>query len=129
MRLNVLFGLLAATLAMLAISVAPAASSSRLGCYVNVLVSGRTYTGTVTRSYRTSCPFAKRVTASSLRYIVKRGGAGDGDFYVTVWSPVTLKWYRMWCLADGDIHDPSLGVHVDCRGGIGARVIYTARER
>lgn len=122
MKRLALIAVMAATCAMATTTAAPARTN--LGCYVNLWVSGKTYTGRVVRSYHTSCPFAKRVTAASLRFIVTHGGSGDGDFYVRAYSPVTFRWYRMHCFADGDIYGS--GIHVDCRGGIGARVVYNA---
>jgi hypothetical protein len=110
------------------VSSKPAGATTRLGCHVNVWIHGQTYTGTVIRSWRTSCPFAKRVTAKSLTFIVNHGGQGDGDFYVSVYSPVTFKWYQMHCQANGDLR-ASFGMNVTCRGGIGALVHYVAHAR
>lgn len=106
----------------------PAQGASRLGCHVNIWVHGQSYTGRVVRSGRTSCPFARRVTAKSLTFIVNAGGVGDGDFYVRVYSPVTHKTYRMHCYADGDLNT-SEGMNVTCTGGVGARVHYKAWSR
>jgi hypothetical protein len=102
-----------------------AKATTHQSCYVNVWVGGQEYNGFVTRSYRTSCPFARRVTARSLRFIVNHGGEGDGDFFVNVFSPVTFKTYRMHCLANGSLYS-SEQMHVTCRGGIGAMVRYVA---
>lgn len=119
----------AALVAVLAAVVLAATAAARatpaLGCRVNLWIHGRDYTGTVTRSYRTSCPFARRVAARSLTFVVNHGGVGNGDFYVRVYSPVTLRWYRMHCEANGDLYT-SEGMTVACRGGIGAYVKYRA---
>jgi hypothetical protein len=77
---------------------------------------------------RTSCPFARNVTRKSLRFIIRAGGVGDGDFFVRVYSPVTRVYYRVHCFAHGDLSG-FYGMHVDCRAGIGARVTYTAHKR
>ncbi len=116
-----------AVCAAICIASPPAHSATKLGCHVNLWIHGQPYTGNVTRSWRTSCPFAKRVAAKSLTFIVNSGGTGNGDFYVRVYSPVTYKTYRMHCFANGGLRT-SYGMHVDCRGGIGARVTYTARN-
>jgi hypothetical protein len=92
-------------------------------CSVAVRAGGALYTGTVTRSSHTSCPFARNVTRASLRYIISHGGSGDGDFIVYAWSPVTHRWYRVHCQADGDLN-ASYGMHVACRAGNRARVVY-----
>lgn len=115
---------LTAVLALAGAAATGARAQPALGCTVNVWIGGETYSGAVVRSINTSCPFARRVTAASLRFVVVHGGAGNGDFYVTVWSPVTYRWYRMHCYANGDINNG--GIRVDCRGGIGARVVYIA---
>jgi hypothetical protein len=96
------------------------------GCVFDALVGGRLYTGHVGRSSRTSCPFARAVGRASLRVIVDAGGAGDGDFYTRAYSPVTHRSYRVHCFANGDLDDPAYGMRVDCRAGIGARVVYRA---
>jgi hypothetical protein len=110
------------------VAVAPGHTATRLSCYVNLWIHGQTYSGNVTRSVRTSCPFAKRVASSSLTFIVNHGGQGDGDFYVRVYSPVTFRWYRMHCYANGSLYAYPW-MHVTCTGGIGALVRYTARSR
>lgn len=97
-------------------------------CSVAVRVHGSMYYGTVTRSSRTSCPFARNVTRASLRYIVRHGGVGDGDFYTIAWSPVTRREYLVHCQANGDLY-ASYGMHVTCRAGHGARVTYTGRVK
>lgn len=102
-----------------------AAGSSRLHCFIRVRAGGSAYLGRVTRSVRTSCPFARNVARASLRFVIRHGGAGDGDFYVFAWSPVTRRWYRTHCFADGDLYSTS-GSRVDCRAGHGARVVYRA---
>ncbi len=114
-----------AVCAAICLSSKPASGATSLGCHVNLWIQGQTYTGSVTRSIRTSCPFARRVTARSLTFIVKHGGEGDGDFFVNVYSPVTFKTYRMHCLANGSLYT-SERMHVTCRGGIGALVRYVA---
>lgn len=107
------------------ISSKPASAAT---CQANVWVHGQSYTGQVIRSYRTSCPFARRVTAKSLTFIVNHGGSGNGDFFVRVYSPVTYKTYVMHCYANGDLYT-SEGMNVTCTGGIGARVHYLAHAR
>ncbi len=114
-----------AVCAAICVASPPAHSATRLGCHVNLWIQGKTYTGTVTRSIRTSCPFARRVAAKSLTFIVRHGGQGNGDFFVSVYSPVTYKTYRMHCDANGSLY-ASDRMHVTCRGGIGALVRYTA---
>lgn len=117
-----------AVCAAICLSSKPAQSASTLGCHVNLWIHGQTYTGRVIRSWRTSCPFAKRVTAKSLTFVVDHGGQGNGDFYVRVYSPVTYKTYRMHCFGNGDLYE-SFGMDVTCTGGIGARVHYVAHAR
>lgn len=103
---------------------APAAPAATNGsCRVLVTVDGLAYYGTVTRSSRTSCPFARNVTRASLRFVIHHGGVGDGDFWTAAWSPVTDRLYAVHCQADGNIYS-SGGIHVDCNAGIGARVDY-----
>lgn len=104
----------------------PADAASR-PCSVSVRAGGSTYYGAVTRSVRTSCPFARNVTRASLRYIIAAGGSGDGDFYTHAWSPVTHREYRVHCQADGDLN-ANYGMRVTCRAGHGARVSYTGRS-
>lgn len=108
------------------LSSAPARSATQAGCHVNLWIEGQTYTGTVNRSVRTSCPFARRVAAKSLTFIVKHGGEGNGEFFVNVYSPVTFKTYRMHCDANGTLYGGER-MHVTCRGGVGALVRYSAR--
>jgi len=96
-------------------------------CTVHLFIHGQEYRGVVTRSVRTSCPFARRVAAKSLRFLIDHGGAGDGDFYIRVYSPVTYKTYRMQCFAHGILYDWP-GMTVTCRGGIGALVRYVAHN-
>jgi hypothetical protein len=117
-------GLFLAVCGAICLSSKPAGATTSLGCRVNLWIQGRTYTGSVTRSIRTSCPFARRVAAKSLTFIVKHGGEGNGDFFVNVYSPVTFKTYRMHCFAYGGEQ-----MHVTCRGGIGALVSYVASNR
>lgn len=112
---------------LLAIAVRVHDSHAARPCHVMVTAGGRTFEGQVTRSYRTSCPFAKNVTRNSLRFIIRSGGSGDGDFFIFAWSPVTRLNYRMHCWAHGDLHSDA-GMKVICRGGIGARVSYDAWE-
>jgi hypothetical protein len=97
-------------------------------CSVSVRAGGTVYTGAVTRSVRTSCPFARNVTRASLRYIIAAGGSGDGDFYTHAWSPITHREYRVHCQADGDLNT-SYGMRVTCRAGHSARVSYTGRAK
>jgi len=111
--------------ALVCLSSKPAGAATQARCYVTSWIHGQSYTGYVTRSVRTSCPFARRVATKSLTFIVNHGGVGDGDFYVRVYSPVTYRWYRMHCEADGDLA-ASYGMNVTCRGGIGALVHYKA---
>ncbi len=107
------------------IAASTASASPSLSCRVSVHTAAKYFSGIVLRSDHTSCPFAQNVTRASLALIIRSGGAGDGDFYVNAYSPITLKWYRVHCDAHGDIRS-SYGMHVDCRAGIGARVIYRA---
>lgn len=101
----------------------PTQTSNR--CYTQSYINGKWWTGNVTVSLHTSCPFAQRVTRAAISFMVRHGGVGDGDFYVRVYSPVTYKWYTMDCAAHGDLRTT---MYVDCRGGIGARVVFTAHE-
>jgi hypothetical protein len=100
-------------------------SATTRSCATSVRVAGREYVGTVTRSIRTSCPFARNVERAALRQIVRAGGAGDGDLWTVAYSPVTLRWYAVHCTADGDLYR-GVGIHVDCRAGVGARVVFWA---
>ena len=118
------FLVLAALLAALA-ATSVASASSNLSCRVSVYTTGKYFSGVVLRSDHTSCPFARNVTRVSLALIIHSGGAGDGDFYVRAYSPVTIKWYLVHCFAHGDIRS-TYGIQVDCRAGIGARVVYHA---
>jgi hypothetical protein len=111
------------SVAVLATS-AVARSSGSGSCRVGFWLGPHYYSGVVTRSVRTSCPFARNVTRVSLRFIIRAGGAGDGDFYVRAWSPITVRWYRVHCDAHGDLY--SGGVRADCRAGHGAHVLYRA---
>lgn len=115
--------LLAAACLVLAATTAQARSSRP--CSVSGYVVGQYVSGYVSASYHTSCPFARRVALASERFIIRAGGAGDGDFYTLAYSPVTRRWYRAHCFAHGDIYR-SFGIRVDCRAGIGARVVYRA---
>lgn len=112
---------IAAALMLVASAGARASGSCRVGFWVG----DHYYSGLVTRSVRTSCPFARNVTRASLRVIIRAGGVGDGDFYTRAWSPVTGRWYRVHCYANGDLWTPQ-GIRADCRAGIGARVIFNA---
>jgi hypothetical protein len=105
--------------------VTSAVARSSGSCRVGFWVAPHYYSGVVTRSVRTSCPFARNVTRASLRLIIRSGGAGDGDFYVRAWSPVTGRWYRVHCEANGDLYSAD-GIRADCRAGVGARVLYRA---
>lgn len=102
---------------------APAATSS--GCHGLFTMHHAQYYGEASHSTRTSCPFTRRVIRNSLRFIVNHGGEGDGDFFIFAYSPVTGRNYRMHCFANGSLYK-EYGMHVDCRGGFGARVVYTA---
>lgn len=117
---------LAAALILLPGTTGAAVRASDGHCFVSVRAGGEWFTGRVTRSVRTSCPFARNVTRASLRFIIRHGGVGDGDFYVWASSPVTHRWYHAHCFANGDLYS-SYGNHVDCRAGHGARVVYTGR--
>jgi hypothetical protein len=99
------------------------AASKPASCYVTVPTQLGTFDGVVDRSDRTSCPFARNVAQASLLRIVATGGVGRGAFTTSAWSPVTHRWYTVRCAAYGDVYDK---VRVDCRAGIGARVIYRA---
>jgi hypothetical protein len=99
------------------------AASRAASCYVTVPTQLGTFDGVVDRSERTSCPFARNVVRASLRRIVATGGVGTGAFTTSAYSPVTYKWYTVRCYAVGDLYD---ALRVDCRAGIGARVIYRA---
>lgn len=116
--------ILAAVFALSAV-VGTAQASTRGSCLVTVGAGGQVYAGLVTRSVRTSCPFARNVTRASLRFIIRHGGVGDGDFYVFAWSPVTRRWYHVHCFANGDLR-ASYGMRVSCRAGIGALVRFRA---
>lgn len=114
--------------AVLALAAAPVTGAHSTGsCRVGFYAGGKFYSGLVTKSIRTSCPFARNVTKASLRFIIHHGGSGDGDFFVFAWSPVTQKWYHVHCFANGDLYN-SYGIRADCRAGIGARVKYRAHS-
>ena len=70
----------------------------------------------VTQVRTTSCPFVRRVAILSLRYIVRFGGVGVYNFS-------TL---RQRCVAHGNLYASSYIMHVDCRGGQGALIVYKA---
>src|SRR5262245_24100736 len=93
-------------------------------CRAYVQTQSGSYEGVVTTSYRTSCPFARNVTRASLRYIVAEGGRFHGSFTTSAYSPVTYMWYRVRCSAYGDLYQGAM--NVDCRAGVGARVVYRA---
>ena len=114
-----------AALALCLVTGTSATAATKGSCFVSLSAGGQIYTGYVTRSVRTSCPFPRNVTRVSLRFIIRHGGVGDGDFYVRVYSPVTLKWYRTHCFANGDLYG-SERMHVTCFAGIGAKVVYVA---
>jgi hypothetical protein len=76
-------------------------------------------------SDRTSCAFARNVFKSSMKFIIRAGGQGDGDFYVRAYSPTTHKNYKVHCWADGML---TVLMHVDCRAGHGAHVTYNVWE-
>jgi hypothetical protein len=122
LSLSVAIALAAATFAAAALS-AEAASSAR--CTVAVHTPTGWYKCYVIRNVRTSCPFARSVARASLRVIVRAGGAGNGWFSTRAYSPVTRRWYRVRCFANGNVYT-SRGITVDCRAGIGARVVYRA---
>jgi hypothetical protein len=119
---------LAVVLAIAVLSGTEVQAATKGSCYISMEVGGQFYDGYVTRSYHTSCPFARNVTRASLKFIIRHGGAGNGDFYVFAWSPVTGRWYHVHCFAGGDLY-ASYGNRVDCRAGLGARVIYRAYAR
>lgn len=73
----------------------------------------------------TSCAFAENVFKASMKFIIRAGGQGDGDFYVRAYSPTTHRNYRVHCWADGML---TVLMHVDCRAGHGARVTYNVWE-
>jgi hypothetical protein len=104
-------------------SSAQATSSSRCTVYIHTPTGS--YSGYVIRSVRTSCPFARAVARASLRVIVRAGGSGNGFFSTRAYSPVTHRWYRVRCAGSGNVYTRR-GVTVDCRAGIGARVVYRA---
>jgi hypothetical protein len=93
-------------------------------CYAYVQTQSGRYEGVVTTSYHTSCPFARNAAQASLRYIVAAGGRFHGSFTTSAYSPVTHMWYRVRCFAYGDLYAGAM--NVDCRAGIGARVVYRA---
>jgi hypothetical protein len=120
-----MLGFVAALSFLIGLLASQAKGATRWSCFATGYAGGYRWHGTLGTSRATSCPFAQRVMRSATNYIVRHGGAGNGNFYVRVYSPVTLKWYWMNCEADGDIH-AAQGIRVDCRGGIGARVVWTA---
>lgn len=73
----------------------------------------------------TSCAFAENVFKASMKFIIRAGGQGDGDFYVRAYSPTTHKNYRVHCWANGML---TVLMHVDCRAGHGVRVTYNVWE-
>lgn len=118
---------LAAVLTIAVLTTTEVQAATKGSCFVSVKASGRFYDGFVQRSYRTSCPFAQNVTRASLKFIIRHGGVGNGDFYVWASSPVTHRWYHAHCFAGGDLDYG--GIRVDCRAGHGARVVYRANRR
>lgn len=94
--------------------------------FIAVTSSQEEYFATSARaSDRTSCAFAKNVFRSSMKFIVRAGGVGNGDFYVRAYSPATYRNYTVHCWADGML---TILMHVDCRAGHGARVTYNVWE-
>src|SRR5262245_43693994 len=83
------------------------------------------FAGTVTASTHTSCPFARAVFGASLRRIVAAGGVGNGSFSTRAYSPVTRRWYRVRCDANGSLYTNER-MKVDCRAGLGARIAFLA---
>lgn len=118
-----IFGLVAiAAFAMIGLGTGRAAAAS--SCSALVHTRAGSYEGVVDRSDRTSCPFARNVARTTLRFVVAAGGVGDGPIATRAYSPVTRKWYSVRCLANGDLYRSVM--RVDCRAGIGAHVVYRA---
>jgi hypothetical protein len=99
-------------------------ASAAPSCHAYVQTQSGRYEGVVDTNYRTSCPFARNVAAASLRQITAAGGRFHGTFTTSAYSPVTGMWYRARCSAYGDLYNGAM--NVDCRAGIGARVVYRA---
>ena len=113
----------ALAVAAFAASASSAQAASRCTVYANTAKGP--YAGDVTRSVRTSCPFSRAVFGASIRVIVNAGGVGNGTFSTRSYSPVTKRWYRVRCAANGSLYTRE-HMTVDCRAGIGARVVYRA---
>jgi len=96
-------------------------------CTVAVQTQSGPFHGYVTRSDRTSCPFARNVARASLLAILRAGGARGGSFTTLAYSPVTRAWYRVRCFAYGNVWTRR-GATVDCWAGIGAHVVYRTRS-
>lgn len=107
--------------AVLALVASTAAAGAATSCRARLVVYGDARSVALGRSPATSCPFARVVARRSLRYIVRAGGAGDGDFYIFAVSPVTGDAYKIHCDAHADL--PAVA-RVSCRTGFGARVSY-----
>jgi hypothetical protein len=117
--------LTALALALIAASTSPAQAKTTGRCFAQSYINGEWWVGYVGVTVNTSCPFAQRVTRAAISFVIRNGGVGPGAFYITAFSPVTYRWYRMRCYSTGDLYANGRAT-VDCRGGINARVVFTA---
>lgn len=121
---RIIFSVVVLVAVAVAAGVASGKASAAPSCHAYVQTQTGRYTGVVDTNYRTSCPFARNVTQASLRKLVAAGGWFHGSFTTSAYSPVTGMWYRVGCSAHGDLYDSVM--NVDCRAGVGARVVYRA---
>src|SRR5262245_42423804 len=121
---RIIFGAVVLAAVAAVAGVASGMASAAPSCRAYVQTQSGRYEGVVNTNYRTSCPFARNVAQASLRKIVASGGWYRGGFTTSAYSPVTGMWYHVSCSANGDLYDG--GMNVDCRAGVGARVVYRA---
>lgn len=112
-------------LAVLAVAAGRATAAPAASCYFTTWTADGPYHGDLSRTSRTSCPFARNVFRAFISVAVRAGGAGDGPLSLRTYSPVTRRWYRVRCHANGDLYS-SQGMRVACRAGIGAAVAFRA---
>lgn len=123
----VLYVLLCFVVRIASVPGATQAHRCKVHTYVALSSSQEAYWATNAKvSDRTSCLFARSVFKASLNFIIRAGGAGDGDFFIRAYSPVTHRNYRMHCEAHGML---TIEMHTVCRGGHGARVAYSVWEQ
>jgi hypothetical protein len=119
-----IFGIVAVAAVAVVAGFATGKAAAAPSCYASVQTPTGHYHGVVTTNYHTTCPFARNVAQASLLHVIAAGGRYHGSFTTSAYSPVTYLWYRVRCSAYGDLFNGA--INVDCRAGIGARVVYRA---